>query len=41
MIDIMYDIPSLKGSKRVTVNREVVEKARKPEIRLLDEQKTA
>jgi ATP-dependent Clp protease ATP-binding subunit ClpX len=41
MIDIMFDIPSLKGSKRVTVTRQVVEKARKPEIRLLDEQKTA
>ncbi len=32
MLDIMYDIPSLEGEKRVTVTRDVVLKAEKPEI---------
>ncbi len=41
MIDIMYDIPSIKGKKRVVVTREVIEKSAKPEIVLIDEKKTA
>ncbi|HUX22109.1 MAG TPA: ATP-dependent Clp protease ATP-binding subunit ClpX [Spirochaetia bacterium] len=32
MLDIMYDIPSLEGEKRVTVTRDVVLKSEKPEI---------
>jgi ATP-dependent Clp protease ATP-binding subunit ClpX len=32
MMDIMYDIPSLKGSKRVIVTKNVIEKSEKPEI---------
>lgn len=32
MMDIMYDIPSLKGPKRVTVTKNVIDKAEKPEI---------
>jgi ATP-dependent Clp protease ATP-binding subunit ClpX len=35
MIDIMYDIPSIEGEKRVIVTREVVEKSVKPEIQLV------
>jgi ATP-dependent Clp protease ATP-binding subunit ClpX len=41
MIDIMFDIPSIEGNKRVTVTREVVEKSKKPEIALIDEKKSA
>ncbi len=41
MLGIMYDIPSLKGRKRVVVTREVVEEAAKADIVLLDEKKTA
>ncbi|MQY76338.1 MAG: ATP-dependent Clp protease ATP-binding subunit ClpX [Spirochaeta sp.] len=41
MIDIMFDIPSIEGNKRVTVTREVVEKSKKPEIILIDEKKSA
>ena len=32
MLDIMYDIPSLEGEKRVTVTRDVVLRSEKPEI---------
>jgi ATP-dependent Clp protease ATP-binding subunit ClpX len=32
MTDIMYDIPSMKGGKRVVITREVVEKSEPPEI---------
>ncbi len=32
MLDIMYDIPSLEGEKRVVVTEDVVLKAEKPEI---------
>lgn len=35
MTDVMFDIPSIKGKKRVVVNRDVVEKSEKPEIQLL------
>jgi len=32
MIDIMFEIPSLKGPKKVTVTRKVIEESVKPEI---------
>ena len=32
MMDIMYDIPSLKGPKRVIVTKNVIDKSEKPEI---------
>ncbi len=32
MMEIMYDIPSLKGAKKVIVTKDVVEKSVKPEI---------
>jgi ATP-dependent Clp protease ATP-binding subunit ClpX len=32
MTDIMYEIPSMKGGKRVVITREVVEKSEPPEI---------
>ena len=41
MVGIMYDIPSIKGKKRVVVTRETVEKAVKPAITLIGEKKTA
>jgi ATP-dependent Clp protease ATP-binding subunit ClpX len=41
MVGIMYDIPSIKGKKRVVVTPEVVEKSVDPEITLIDEKKTA
>lgn len=34
MIEVMYDIPSRKGIKRVIVNRETVEKAKLPELEI-------
>ena len=41
MVDIMYDVPSLAGAKRVVVTREVVENAVAPEVTLLGEKKSA
>ena len=41
MVDIMYDVPSLAGRKRVVVTREVVETAVTPEVTLLGERKSA
>ncbi|HDQ13519.1 MAG TPA: ATP-dependent Clp protease ATP-binding subunit ClpX [Sediminispirochaeta sp.] len=32
MIDIMFELPSIEGEKQVVVNREVIDKAEKPEI---------
>ena len=32
MIDIMYDIPSIEGKKKVIITRSVIEQAEKPEI---------
>jgi ATP-dependent Clp protease ATP-binding subunit ClpX len=32
MIDIMYDLPSMEGKKRVCITRDVIEKAEKPEV---------
>jgi ATP-dependent Clp protease ATP-binding subunit ClpX len=41
MMEIMFDIPSQKGKKRVMVTREVVEKSEKPEVVVIDKKKTA
>jgi len=41
MTGIMFDIPSLKGRKRVTITPETVDKSVDPEIILLSEKKTA
>jgi ATP-dependent Clp protease ATP-binding subunit ClpX len=35
MIDIMYDIPSIEGKKRVVITRDVIENSEKPEVVLL------
>jgi len=35
MIDIMFEIPSLKGPKKVTVTRKVIEESSRPEIQIL------
>ena len=41
MVDIMYDVPSLAGLKRVVVTGEVVENTVAPEVTLLGEKKSA
>jgi len=41
MVGIMYDIPSIKGKKRVIVTPDVVEKSVDPEITLIDAKKSA
>ena len=41
MMEIMFDIPSYKGKKRVVVTRKVVEKSEKPEVVILDKKKSA
>ncbi|MBN2737187.1 MAG: ATP-dependent protease ATP-binding subunit ClpX [Spirochaetales bacterium] len=41
MVDIMYDIPSIKGKKRIVITKEVVEKNIKPEVQLVNNKKTA
>jgi ATP-dependent Clp protease ATP-binding subunit ClpX len=44
MTDVMFDIPSLIGPKRVVINEEIVNKELKPEIEmetLMDERKSA
>jgi ATP-dependent Clp protease ATP-binding subunit ClpX len=41
MMEIMFDIPSYKGKKRVVVTRKVVEKSEKPEVVVLDKKKSA
>ena len=35
MVEIMYEIPSMKGQKRVIVSKDVIEKSEKPEIQLI------
>jgi ATP-dependent Clp protease ATP-binding subunit ClpX len=35
MIDLMYDLPSIEGEKRITVTRDAVVKQEKPEIQVL------
>jgi ATP-dependent protease Clp ATPase subunit len=34
-MDVMYDIPSIEGAKRVTVNRSTVEGLSAPSVELL------
>jgi ATP-dependent Clp protease ATP-binding subunit ClpX len=41
MMDVMYDIPSLKGAKRVVITEEVVTKAEKPEVEVPGQKKSA
>jgi ATP-dependent Clp protease ATP-binding subunit ClpX len=41
MVDIMYDVPSLKGQKRVVVTRDVVQNSESPTVTLLGEKKSA
>ena len=31
-MEIMFEIPSIEGQKRVVITKDVVEKSRKPEI---------
>jgi ATP-dependent Clp protease ATP-binding subunit ClpX len=35
MTDVMFEIPSIEGRKRVVVTRDVVEKSERPEVHLL------
>ncbi|HKL87264.1 MAG TPA: ATP-dependent Clp protease ATP-binding subunit ClpX [Treponemataceae bacterium] len=37
MMEIMFDIPSIEGDKKVVITRKVVEKMEKPEIQLLSQ----
>ncbi len=41
MTDIMFDIPSLKGAKKVIITEDVVTKAEKPEVELMGQKKSA
>jgi ATP-dependent Clp protease ATP-binding subunit ClpX len=41
MMEVMYDIPSLKGAKKVTITERVVTQAEKPEVQLAGQKKTA
>jgi len=41
MIEIMFDIPSIEGKKKVVVTKDVVEKSKKPEVVVIGEKKTA
>ena len=41
MMEIMFDLPSIKGKKRVVVSKDVVENSEKPELLILDKKKTA
>ena len=41
MMDIMYDIPSIKGAKKVVITEQVVTSAEKPEVLLEGRKKTA
>jgi ATP-dependent Clp protease ATP-binding subunit ClpX len=41
MLDIMYDIPSMEGKKKVVVTREVVETALRPEVVMAGHKKSA
>jgi ATP-dependent Clp protease ATP-binding subunit ClpX len=35
MLDVMYEIPSVEGKKRIVITKDVVEKAERPEIQLI------
>jgi len=41
MVEIAYDLPSIKGRKKVVVTRDVIENRCKPELNVLDNKKTA
>ncbi len=41
MTDIMFDIPSMKGAKKVIITEDVVTKAEKPEVELMGQKKSA
>ena len=42
MVDIMFNIPSMEGLKKVVVTRDVIEKSQSPEVALVaDEKKSA
>jgi len=41
MVDIMYEVPSLEGPKRVVVTRDAVESIETPEVVMLGEKKSA
>jgi ATP-dependent Clp protease ATP-binding subunit ClpX len=41
MMDVMFDIPSLKGAKKVVITEDVVTKAEKPEVEYMGQKKTA
>ncbi len=41
MLEIMFDIPSIKGRKRIVVTSDVVEKGEQPEIVSLGNKKSA
>jgi ATP-dependent Clp protease ATP-binding subunit ClpX len=41
LVDIMYEVPSMKGAKRVVVTREAVENIETPEVVMLGEKKSA
>lgn len=41
MIDIMYDVPSVKGRKRVVITKKTIQDAESPSITMLGEKKSA
>ena len=41
MVDAMYDVPSIKGEKKIIVTNKVIEKNEPPEIILTGEKKSA
>lgn len=41
MIDIMYDVPSMKGKKKIVITKEVIENSSKPETLIVDDKKSA
>ena len=41
MMEIMFDIPSMKGAKKVTITERVVTRSERPEVRLAGQKKSA
>ena len=41
MTDIMYDIPSIKGKKKIVITKQVITRSKKPEINVENNKKTA
>ena len=39
MVDIMFDIPSVKGKKRLVITEDMIMNAKKPEIEILEDKK--